>query len=418
MSQLRMPVKDSLREPIDDVAEQRMWRGVSRRRTRVVPGAQGRRTLAGLTTAVALTAVALLVALLVYRARTPAVVSTDAGPVRLADGSLLAGMLGGDAAATFTLSDGSIVTTRSGARLEVLESSGTVLAFSLRGGATFDVQPRGPRRWSIECDAATVEVVGTRFTLESSPGQLTVEVEHGVVLVRGEKVPNRVAKLVVGETLTIGAEALPTGAPASPGSVAPLPTSSVTPLSPSSAPSKAPMTAAASVSTAPASAAPLVPIPLASDAWRDLAQRGVYADAYSSLGVGGVRRSAEHATVDDLLTLADVARLSGHAAEAVYPLTRVMTDLAGDPRASLAGFTLGRLELDTLGDAAGAADAFSRAIGLGLPAGLVEDAYARLVEARARAGDHAGARTAADAYEKRFPGGSRASSIRRWLTAP
>jgi transmembrane sensor len=150
------------------------------------------------------------------------------------------------------------------------------------------------------------------------------------------------------------------------------------------------------------------------DRWRELAQKGGFKDAYQELSPIGIARAAQTASVDDLLLLADVARLSGHSSEAVGPLTRVAQEHGGDPRASMAAFTLGRLQLDSLGRAAGAAQAFSRAIALGLPLGLREDAYARVVEARARAGDRAGARAAAAEYEARYPGGSRLAEVRAW----
>ena len=75
---------------------------------------------------------------------------------------------------------------------------------------------------------------------------------------------------------------------------------------------------------------------------------------------------------------------------------------------------LGRDET-TQFDAAFFRGRFERAIALGLPGGLAEDAYARLVEARSRAGDGAGARAAASEYAQKYPNGSRASTIQRWV---
>src|SRR5262249_31948469 len=151
------------------------------------------------------------------------------------------------------------------------------------------------------------------------------------------------------------------------------------------------------------------------DDWQSLAKNGDYAQAYDKLGAPGIARATPKASVDELLALADVARLSGHPADAVAPLGRVIAENPKDTRAPLAAFTLGRLELDTLGHPAPAAEAFARAIALGLPVNLVEDAYARLVEARAKAGDTAGAQAAADEYDRAFPGGSRSTTMRRWL---
>ncbi len=151
--------------------------------------------------------------------------------------------------------------------------------------------------------------------------------------------------------------------------------------------------------------------------WRALAQRGDNARAYAELGPQGIASASERASADDLFALADVARLSGHPADAVAPLARIVAEYAADSRAPLAAFTLGRVELDALSQPAPAAGAFERAIALGLPRSLEGDAYARLVEARARAGDAAGARAAASEYERRFPAGERTSEVRKWSHA-
>ncbi|HEX7601663.1 MAG TPA: hypothetical protein VF316_08665, partial [Polyangiaceae bacterium] len=149
--------------------------------------------------------------------------------------------------------------------------------------------------------------------------------------------------------------------------------------------------------------------------WKALAAQGRNPEAYAALGPGGVAAAAKTASVDELLTLADVARLSGHPTEAVDPLTRVVHDHPTDGRASLAAFTLGRVDLDALAEFAGAARSFEQAIALGLPGGLEEDAYARLVEARSRAGDPAGAKAAYERARGRFPSGSRDVDMRRWI---
>jgi transmembrane sensor len=115
--------------------------------------------------------------------------------------------------------------------------------------------------------------------------------------------------------------------------------------------------------------------------------------------------------VTDLLVLADVARLSGHPADAVAPLERILNDFSADPQAPLAAFAVGRLELDALGRPVRAAAALNRALALGLPQSLREDVRARLVEAYLRMGNRAAARAAADAYEREFPAGRYTPSI-------
>jgi transmembrane sensor len=250
----------------------------------------------------------------------------------------------------------------------------------------------------VECGLVTVEVVGTRFVVERGAGATRVSVERGVVLVRGERLRDRVRKLSAGESVEVTETA-------SEGGVAPsVPEAQPEIPSPSSVPTLAAVPAAVASAQAPRPAS----------GWRSFAQRGDNAQAYATLGPAGIASATQVASVDELLALADVARLSGHPADAVAPLTRVVSEHANDPRTPLAAFTLGRVQLDAMGDPARAASAFAQAIALGLPQSLQEDAYARLVQARARAGDPAGARAAAQEYEQRFPAGKRLDEVRRW----
>jgi transmembrane sensor len=164
--------------------------------------------------------------------------------------------------------------------------------------------------------------------------------------------------------------------------------------------------------------APRNDVPPPNARWRELAHQGNFTEAYGLLGSSGVHQISEVGAVRDLLTVADVARLSGHPSEAVPPLRRILDDHSDDPEASVAAFTLGRVQLDALGDPADAADSFARAIALHVPPGLEEDTAARLVEARARAGDMAGARRAAEEYRRRFPAGARSRDVSRWTGLP
>jgi transmembrane sensor len=149
-------------------------------------------------------------------------------------------------------------------------------------------------------------------------------------------------------------------------------------------------------------------------AWRELARHGHNEEAYAALGAEGVRNESKKLRVNDLLALADVARLSGHPAEAVVPLQRILTEFSGDAQAPLAAFALGRLELDSLGHARAAVAAFRNALTLGIPRGLREDVLSRLVEAYVKSGDSAGAWRAADEYLDEFPNGRHARAVKGW----
>jgi len=435
VSRLTVPVRSRLKDDADPAALDRVWKGIQRRRAERV------RRGPWMTYAPALAAAAAVVLLVVaWRGGVLGGARDGGGPLHLAGGADVVALVGAGAApTTFDFTDGSEVIVEPGARVETLDNGPTAFATKLASGAaTFEVRPGGPRRWSVECGLMTVEVVGTRFRVERGAASARVVVERGTVLVRGERVRDRVQRVTAGESLEVTdttASAEPPPAPAASAAaststssaststsataqaqgVAPAPPS-VAPPPPGAVPSVArvaPSAAGAAAGDPPSGAGAPSPAPSAS-AWRNLAREGDHADAYAALGSAGIASEAQVASVDDLLVLADVARLSGHPADAVAPLTRVVNEHAGDSRAPLAAFTLGRIQLDSLGRPAAAADAFARAIALGLPQSLREDAYARLVEARARAGDKAGAAAAAREYEQRFPAGQRLEHVRRW----
>jgi transmembrane sensor len=323
----------------------------------------------------------------------------------------LVAMDAGTTTGEIALSDGSRIRLSPGTHIEPLESSGTTFtAIVTQGRADFDVRPGGPRHWVIECGLATVEVIGTSFSCDRQHGRLRLVVTHGAVLVRGERVPDRARRLLAGESLELAEDAHhPTPAPddtfANPALANP------------------------TGASGPLAAEPLVDVAKGEEerargrssserSWRDLARRGRHGEAFSALGTEGLRRESKHLGVNDLFALADVARLSGHPADAVVPLERIVTDFANDARAPLAAFALGRLELDSLGQAQAAATAFRKALALGIPSGLREDVRARLVEAYVRSGDAGAARRAADAYVDEFPNGRHTHAIQGWLRPP
>ncbi len=353
MSKLEFPLKDSLRDPADEGAVSRMWQGIDAR----FPRRGGGRSRSAILVPSFAVAVAAGVALVAF-------VRHDAGPLRLANGDAIVAVDAPAAGTHLRMSDGSSVELTGGARFEPIESSAsTFIAVLERGAATFEVRPGGPRRWQIECGLATVEVVGTRFSCARGADRLHVGVQHGVVLVRGERVPNHVRRLAAGESLDVldatAAAATDLGNTGTAETAAPVP--------------------------APAQPEPAVGAsPRAGTGWRELARNGRHREAFATLGPQGIRREAKRLGIADLFALADVARLSGHAAEAVAPLQRIVDGFAHDPQAPLAAFALGRLQLDDLDQPHAAAAAFSRALELGAPASLRDAVRTRLEEAQAR----------------------------------
>jgi transmembrane sensor len=122
---------------------------------------------------------------------------------------------------------------------------------------------------------------------------------------------------------------------------------------------------------------------------------------------------------DMRLGAADTARRESRFADAARILEEAISTYSGDPRVAIAEFSLGRLYLDSLGDAPRAASHFAQAVESGrLPLTLKEDAQARLVEALSRAGNSAGAERVAAQYRMAYPAGRRAADVERWASSP
>ena len=371
-----------------DESIDRIWSGITARRN---IAARRRRTFR-IVGAMSVCAIA-TVSVARWNDRTPSARMAAASPLRTSIGMPVATIAATDHAETFAFDDASHVTLTPGAQLTPRINDGSTFVSGLAGGATFDVTPGGPRRWSIECGLVTVDVIGTRFSVVDTSNadrrSVHVNVDHGIVLVRGENVPDQKKRLIDGESIDVIEPHL-----------APAPTAST---------SAAPAIALAAPKLA--TSATMLPSP----SWHDLANRGDYANAYRELGPDGLASEAAIANVDDLLALADVARLSAHPRDAIAPLSRVVSEHRTDARAPLAAFTIGRVDLDTLNDPAAAAHAFQQAIDLGLPDALLDDAYARLAEANVKAGDQTAARAASAACSAKHPGCGRSSAMKRWV---
>lgn len=381
---LPLPLGRVLVDPVSERQVSRMWRNIAAKRS----VARGNAALA-LRWALAGALLGTLVTLCVVAISRPAPVAVSApvvpGPLRLEDGKPF-DVIDVPASAALViarLTDGSVLRVEPGARLELLASSDVQLVLRLaRGRAHFSVQPGGPRRWLVEAGLATIEVVGTEFTVDRDAERVRVEVAHGIVLVRGDTLPDGVVRLVAGDSVE----------------VRPRKTALLEP---------APGPAVEKDAPAPRGAPPR--------RWREALAVGSYRDAYAALGADGLAASAMRSeSVDDLFDLADVARLSGHPADAVLPLERLLAMHAGSPRAAVAALTLGRIRLE-LRQPRPAAAHLEHALRLGVPEALEEDAFVRLVQAHAESGNLAEANRAFEAYSRRHPYGRRGAEARAWL---
>jgi hypothetical protein len=400
MSRPKLPLP--LAKLVDQRAPQRapqMWRAIQAR-------ARGRRRHAGgrlLLTALA----ASLLAALAWLGLPGHFAAAPAGGLRLADGSVLPVRVEPLADyASLDLSDGSRVTLARHARLDVLETSGRAVLLALRSGRVrFDVRPHGSRTWRIECGLLAVEVVGTAFVIERTRDALQVAVLRGAVLVRGVNVPDGVQRLNGGQQLRVPSGASVASAPAPGSAPAAL-------LEPDGVEDHA---RAPEAATRQPAALPTLQ-PVAGAAAPGAAGARTAAESVAPRPARAARREPAGAAaidVEALLREADALRLAGRPAAAVAPLTRVIEARPADARAGLAAFALARLHLGALADPGTASRDLERALALGLPVGLQEDAYIKLAEARERAGDRPGSCAALARYVERFPRGTRAEAQRQ-----
>ena len=284
--------------------------------------------------------------------------------------------------------DGSIATpvTRQ-SRLVVARVSPDETLVELREGAgRFEVAPRPGRRFRVRAGEVTVTVLGTIFEVERGDQGVRVSVTRGRVAVEW---PRGRRELAAGEQTLVGPEVEPepTVEPVD-AEEPPPPASEPTPAEP--APSARPRRA---------------------PSWQALAEQGEFDSAFEQL-----ERDSEvlrRGDVRELLLAADAARLSGHPAGAVPYLQFVVAERSADPRAALAAFTLGRVQLPQLGRPREAAEAFARARALAPEGSLAADALAREVESWARAGQEDRARERALEYLDRYPHGLHAQAVRR-----
>ena len=394
MTALRAPVKSALRKTTTAVSVERMWHRIdARQRTRPAKSS-GR----GLLVTLAATLPVALAIVLAWRMASHPSFPPPAGPVLRASGDVFEAVRIARGEQLVLLNDGTRIRLTAGASLVPSSNSGrSVVLEQDVGRVDYDIAPGGPRRWVIECGPATIEVVGTSFEIDRAERRVTVRVTRGIVLVRDHTFADRMIRLTAGMTTEVSAAiagpAVSSGDPSRP---TPSTEGSATPdVAPSVDGSKA----AAHVD----------------EAWRAFAVQGKNERAYAELGPNGIALKSKSSSVEDLFALADVARLSGHPAEALDPLQRIVGEHSKDARAPLAALTAGRIQLRSLLMPARAAKSLEKAVALGVPAGLGEDTYALLIESLSRSGNQLGARAAYESFSARFPGSSRSAELMTWV---
>ncbi|HZL20581.1 MAG TPA: tetratricopeptide repeat protein [Polyangia bacterium] len=294
-------------------------------------------------------------------------------------------------------SEGSAVVLGAGGRARVLSAESAGARVLLENGAVdVAIVHRRPRtHWSFEAGPFHVLVTGTKFRLDWNPKDqsLGLSTREGSVLVSGGCLAEAHA-VRAGETVRWSCQSSP-----------PNPTSTANPP-----------TAAASAA-APGTRVALLSKPAApGDAWRELLASGHLVEGLRAAERADFGRVCRTAGESDLLALADAARLSGHTARAVQALVALRQRFPRSPDAATAAFSLGRMAFERRAAYPEAVRWFSAYLAE-LPQGpLMGDAVGRLMEARQRAGDRAGARADAARYLQRFPEGPYAPEARVMLS--
>jgi TolA-binding protein len=364
---------DFVRSPASDARLLELWSKIEGGQAERLTRARRLRAAAGVATVGAFVGALVLVATHEPTPLQPAPVAVERSAV---DRSAIERAVSDPSAASdapqqLSLADGSRLMLSTGTRARVLSMRPDEVRVRLeRGQVDCEVAPDRARRFVVEADEFEVVVTGTRFTVnsagEADASSVAVSVEHGSVQVW--EPPHRLlAALGAGQRWASERPAGPPLAPAA-GGIAPAAPASSTPASGARAPTTA---------------------------------------------SGGARASASASDPSALLARASAARQAGKLPEAVAALERLVRQHPNDERAGYAAFLLGRIQLDTLGDARAAVESFSFAAAHPGSGFFPEDADARRVEALAKAGQMTECAAVRDRFLAKYPESARAASIQR-----
>lgn len=266
------------------------------------------------------------------------------------------------------LSDGSQVLLAAGSTLRVVSEEPRVMRVELQQGrATFEVTKNPERVFAVQAQHVEVRVVGTRFTVDVEPAGVKVDVERGAVDVASGALLKRVtagesifvdaprAQLVESETV---AAAEPEREPEAVAVKAP------------PVPKKKPVA--------------VMPVPVA---------------------------AAPTPGAAELLDAAATLRREGRFAEAAATWERYLAAWPKDSNATRIEYELGRVRMDRLHDASGAAAMLERVLAESKDPSLAEDALARLARLADGQHDVARCRELRARYAASYPAGAYAESI-------
>lgn len=301
-------------------------------------------------------------------------------------------------------SEGSVMDLEPLARARVLSSAVDGARVLLeRGAADVSIlhKPGQPTHWAFEAGPFVVLVTGTRFHVAWHPEtqSMVLTMNEGAVQVSAPCLPAP-RTVVKGEALELSCASEEAGRPV----ITPHQTQKQLPGD----------SAAEALVAASASELGLPPAPdqpatgsgkLGGGSWQQLLAARDWAGAVRAAEREDFAAVCRRANKSELDALANAARLAGRADLAITALSTLRTRFAGSNEAAIAAFTLGRMAFDQRGDYRAAVTWFGSYLSERPRGPLMGDATGRLMEARARSGDKAGARRDARNYLDRFPHG-------------
>ncbi len=291
-------------------------------------------------------------------------------------------------------SEGSSLLLHAGARLRVLATDKRGARVLLEDGtvdASIAAARFGKKLWNFEAGPFQVRVTGTRFALtyRALDQSFGLAMKAGRVVVSGACL-NAPRTVVAGARLDLSC--VTRRAP-------PAPAEHLAALSPSEKRSVDVPTSWAKPSRNTLS-------------WRELLATGRLQEAVRAAERADFGRVCQTATAKDLLALADAARLFARTDSAVTALRVLRRRFPASAEASTAAFALGRIAFEQRRSYPEAVQWFATYLREQPRGPLHGDCVGRLMEARLRADDEAGARSDAEQYLRRFPEGPYAAEAR------
>ncbi len=372
--------------------------------------------------AVVLMVAACTVAAVGYRFREPSNVTFS---VQGHDGKIGDPIDSNDVEQGVAFSEGSQLTVapHGRARVVAVNAKGANVVLE-RGTVHANVIHRDRTSWSLSAGPFAIRVTGTAFdaTWDPATERLRVVMREGRVVVEGPciapsplvagehhewhcggelvKVPEVRERVPVPANSELLAPSISTGTFT--GTPTSTPRPSASPTLEHNAPDGRILVGSEPSPSTPSSAGGVAPV-----SWRDRAREGNYAEAWALAEQGGV----DSLGADDLLFVADVARLAKKPAHASRLYRSVRDRFPDGAQAKTAGFQLGRLA----GSSNEARTWFERYL-VEQPTGqFSQEALGRLVELDASLGDRSRAVERARVYLERYPSGPHAAFARSVL---